>query len=317
MKRSNRQKILCICLAAALVLASVLWIPQTARGFGDFDSRSDFGGSSSHSDYSSSGSSSDSDSGIFDLYAIFELADLLADLFGTSPAVILVIFAVIALAVMFWFRLMTASESGTRHRGTVTEKALRPGTLAKLKEADPGFSESALAERLKMLFESMQDEWEEGNIEPLRKDFLPDTWTRFNTQLQNKKAAGETAHVRNIVFEDVSLRNYTTDAEHQILTVRIVAVHNIWTTNREGRCIQGTENTRKRFTFLWTLVRPLDAVTAGGGSPEGTTHCPNCGAEVDTEAFAECPYCHTPMMKVSADWVISEIDALSQETLNK
>ena len=45
--------------------------------------------------------------------------------------------------------------------------------------------------------------------------------------------------------------------------------------------------------------------------------CVNCGAEIDLEAFAECPFCHTPVMKVSPDWVISEIDALSQQTLHK
>lgn len=318
MKRRNWKQILCFSLLILTVLTAVLAVPQAAKGFGDFDSHSDFGGSSSGS-HSSGSRSSGSDSDGFDLAFLYHIAEWISDLLGIhSPVAVMILLVLILLALRFGPALLRGrSEKGSQHQGSARRHGLdsfRPETIDQLKEADPGFDESALLARVRDLFERMQTAWEAGNIDSLNKDFIPDTWARFQTQLQNKNAAGETSHVRDIVFDDVRLLSYGADSEKQSLHVKITVTHNIWTTDRAGKCIQGTEKTRKRFEFIWTLVRPAGAVT-GGAAPADTAHCPNCGAEVDLEAFAECPFCHTPILKESPDWAISEIDALSQTTL--
>ncbi len=300
MRKNQRKRNLTVFFALLLAAAVLIAIPLAAYAFGDFDSHSDFGGSSS----------SDDDSDSLDVLSLIRFVLFFGDLLGLPPAVtavIMVIVVVLVLALKF--------RGGKKHQGNVdAEKVGRQvDSLQELAVADPDFDEGALLDRIKTLFERMQSCWEAGNIEPLRMDFMPDTWTRFNTQLQNKNAIGETAHVRNIVFNDVSLLKYSADARLQKLTIRIDATYQIWTTDREGRCTEGNENTRKRMTFLWTMTRPAGSVT-GAQAPD-TTHCPNCGAEVDLEAFAECPFCHTPIMKVSPDWVISEIEAIRQQTL--
>lgn len=311
MKRKNWKRILAISLLAVMVLTVVASAPQVAKaGFGDFDSFSDYGGSRKR------GSSSDSDG--FDLYALLRIATLFGRIFGIeSPYVSIILALVVVFGVKYGVAALKGrSGSSTEHEGADYSSEYKPESLKQLRSEDPSFDSADLIQRIKALFEKMQICWENGNIEPLRKDFMPDTWTRFNTQLQNKKAAGETSHVRNILFEQVVLQSYSTDSEHQVLKVKIDVTHNIWTTNRRGKCIQGTEKTRKRFEFIWTMMRPLGSRT-GGSAVADTMHCPNCGAEVDLEAFAECPFCHTPIMKVSQDWVISEIDALSQRTLHE
>ena len=113
--------------------------------------------------------------------------------------------------------------------------------------SDPSFDAEDLIQRVKTLFVKIQACWEDGNIEPLQKDFMPDTWTRFNTQLQNKKVAGETAHVRSILFDQVAFQSYTTDSEHQVLRIKIDVTHNIWTTNRilPGRLIRFPDGSDK------------------------------------------------------------------------
>ena len=310
MKRKNWKRILAVFLLAVLILAAAFSFPQAAKaGFGDFDSRSDYGGSRRSS-------SSDSDSDGLDLYALLRIATFVGRIFGIESPYVSIL---LTLAIFFGFKFVMAALKGrghsSGHEGISHSGGNSPGTLEQLRADDPSFDPEDLIQRVKALFEKMQNCWEEGNIDPLRKDFMPDTWTRFSTQLRNKTAAGETSHVRNIVFDQVLLQSYTTDSEHQVLRVKIDVAQNVWTTDRNGKCIQGTEKTRKRFEFIWTMMRPLGSVT-GGAAAADTTHCPNCGAEVDMEVFAECPFCHTPMMKVSPDWVISEIDALSQRTLH-
>ena len=308
MNKKNWKRILCFSLAALMVLSLVTVLAPTARaGFGDFDSRSDFG--SSHSSSSSGGSSSSSDSDGISFYFLIRAATSLFRLMGIeNPWVSLAIIAVIVIAIRIFL------NSRKKKQGLDHKDQRNPASLETLAAEDPAFNAADLTQRVRVLYEKMQVCWEEGNIEPLRKDFMPDTWTRFDTQLRNKNAAGETAHVRNIVYDSVDLLSYSKDAEHQVLKVGLTVTHNIWTTNAEGKCIQGTESTRKRFEYILTLMRPAGAVT-GAGASEDTAHCPNCGAEIDLEAFAECPFCHTPVTKISSDWVISEIDALSQTTL--
>ena len=309
MKKKNGLRIFSIILLTVLVISIAAAIPQTVHAFGDFSSHSDYGGSSSHSH---SDSSSGSGSGGFDLSILYHFAEMISDALGIGSPIAVLIFLIL---IIVGIRFLIAAKGKTKHEGSGLRVRVQPDSLQKLNDADPAFSMSDLTDRVKDLFEKMQDCWEAGNIDPLRKDFMPDTWTRFNTQLQNKTAAGETTHVSDIEFDQVTPLSYATDSEHQILKIQLDVTHNVWTTNRKGDCTEGTEKTRKRFEFIWTLMRPLDAKT-GGVPVSDTTHCPNCGAEIDLEAFAECPFCHTPVMKISPDWVISEIDAISQQTIH-
>ena len=312
MKARNWKRIFCLSLLAVIIITSLVAAPQAANAFGDFNSNSDYGGSGRKR--------SDSDSDGISIYALFRIATLISDLLGIkSPYITFLL--LILIVVILKYGVGALKKSGRQN----THEGIRQGaedmqrgpdsSILQLTEDDPGFDADALRERVKTIFEKMQTCWENGNIEPLRNDFMPDAWTRFNTQLQNKKAAGETTHVRNILFDDVTLLRYATEGGHQMLKIRITVTHNIWVTNDKGKCIQGTEKTRKKFEFIWTMLRPAGSVT-GGVTAADETHCSNCGAEVDLEVFAECPFCHTPIMAVSPDWVVSEIDAVSQTTLH-
>ena len=310
MNKKIWKRILAIVILAALGLSLITIVPEVARaGFGDFDSGSDFGGSSRSS------SSSDSDS--FDLFEMIEFVNFIGRIFGIrSPVVSILIVVVILAVIKIGIPLLKGSlGSSSRNEGIQHRNEFRPDTLEQLRTEDPAYDPEVVIQRVQALYEKMQTCWEDGNIEPLRKDFMPDAWTRFDTQLQNKKLAGETSHVRDIVFNQVEIQNYAKDSEHQVLRVKLDVTHNVWTTDSKGKCIQGTEKTRKRFKYMWTMVRPLGA-RSDGSAVQDTTHCPNCGAEIDMEAFAECPFCHTPFMQVAPDWVISEIDALSQTTIH-
>ncbi len=304
MKRNKGRRILTLLLALSLVVSLVLvFSPRAAEAFGDFDSKSDYGGSSS------SGSSSSSSS--FSVSDVIDIAYFLSSVLHVPPAVIFIM--IIAMVVLYLF--LKYRKNHHVSSGPVSSFPGDPASLLKLAEDDPDFDEAAMKERVKELFTKMDICWENGTIVPLRKDFMPDTWTRFSTQLQNKVDIGEVTHARDTVFDDVSLWSYRTDERYQILTVRIRVTRNIWTTNAQGENTMGTESTRRAMEFYWTMYRPLGTKT--GDKPLDETHCPNCGAGLDLEAFAECPFCHTPIMKISQDWVIAGIDAAAQRTIHQ
>ena len=43
--------------------------------------------------------------------------------------------------------------------------------------------------------------------------------------------------------------------------------------------------------------------------------CPGCGAPLDVNASARCPYCGTVIQQQAQDWVISAIRGIKQQTL--
>ncbi len=300
MNRKNRKRLLAALLLLTLAVVLVFTaVPRAAEAFGDLDSKSDYGGKSGSKD-----------SGV-DVGTVIDIAYFLTNVLHLPmPVVILIIVAVVALLIYMKYRKGKRPEAGP-----VSSAVEDGGSLLRLAERDPAFNEGALVERIKALFEKMDDCWEKGSIVPLRKDFMPDTWTRFSTQLQSKVDIGETTHARDTVFDDVSLVSYAEDERYQILTVRLLVTRNIWTTDKDGKCTVGTESTRKRIEYYWTMNRPLGSKT--GDKPLDETHCPNCGAGLDLEAFAECPFCHTPIMKISQDWVIAGINAVSQDTIHQ
>ena len=297
-------------LFAGLILCVFLILPMyNARGFGDFDSDYDFGGYDSDydfggydsSDYSSgSGGSSrsSSSSGI-----------------GLTIAWIFILILWIPIVVVTIIAIREDKASGGQTSKKIRRIDMDQGAYDTLRERDPGFSESSLIEYIKTLFTEMQTGWEAGDISNVQYGFVPDTWQRFATQLEMKNRRGETTHVRDISFREVCVVGFTTvpRENRDKMHVRIQVEYNVWVTNKGGKYIQGSPKTRHLMTYLWALERPHDVLTQQ--NTDDTSHCPNCGAELDVNAFAECPFCHTQLRQKTSNWVIRDIQAESQVTI--
>ena len=292
-----------LALLAALALFVTLLLPLSGLAFGDFDSGSDWGGSDSDSSWSSSDydysdssssrrhrSSSKGGDGFFSaLIGIFYLVAIVA---GISSHL----------------------EKRSNAKQEEKRKLSRAQSVEKLKAEDPGFSKSDFQKYVQDLFTRMQECWEKGDITPLQDSFAHDLWTRYDIQLQQKNKIGEVTHVRDISFVNLLLYDYRTLYGNEYLDVEIIVDYNVWRTNKEGRNIMGSPSTRHRMTYVWTLTRP--AGTKTGQPNRDMNHCPNCGAELDLNAFAECPYCHSMIEKPARKWVLSRIQGVSQKTLH-
>lgn len=159
------------------------------------------------------------------------------------------------------------------------------------------------------LFRDMQTGWEAGSIENVRDRFIPDTWHGFNNQLCAKNARGETAHVRNIRLNGITLRGCQNTQWGTAIIAEFDAYSNIWTTDREGRIISGTETRRLCQHFAWTLVWSSTA-------QKSVISCPNCGHTVDASSFAVCPFCKSELHAKGGGWLLAHIEAVSQRTMH-
>ena len=316
-------------LLAGLFLCMILFVPvRGALGFGDFDSGSDWGGSDSGgSDWGGSdwgGSDwggSDHDSGSYR----YRDRDSSGGSGGSAALgfliwILIIVFCLITRSIGGSSGSRSSGTSGTqtprKRAETINRIPMDMAAYSELREQrDPGYSEDGLFRYVRKLFREMQDSWEAGDITDIQYGFLPDTWQRFATQLRMKNQRGETTHVRDIEFKEIRVTGFRSlpNEDRDKIQIEFKVAYNVWVTNKSGENIQGTPSTRHLMTYLWTMERPYSTKTLEASAD--ASHCPNCGAELDVAAFAECPFCHTQLRRESANWAIRDIQAESQVTL--
>ena len=296
-------------LTVMLVSFALLSALQSALGFGDFDSDSDYGGSDSSWD---SGSSRDHD---YSRSSGNSGGGSVGEAFLIIFSMLFLIAAVCVPIGYLKARKEHKRAVKNRPSGAGLDKtaASKEEGLRDLLQRDPSFREEDLFDHARRLFTQMQDAWEAGDISSVRYGFEQDTWERFNTQLQMKNARGETTHVRDIAFGDMRIVGCSSAQDKDLITLRFEAVYNVWVTNKKGRNIQGSPSTRHRMEYEWILTRPKGVVSAPVGADRA--RCPGCGAEIDSSVFAECPFCHTQLSREGTSWAIRDIRALSQRTV--
>ncbi len=81
----------------------------------------------------------------------------------------------------------------------------------------------------------------------------------------------------------------------------------------DGSDSSGSEVSEKFLTYEWTLTRTTGVKTKTSTGVTTQT-CPHCGAQVNINQTAECPYCGSIMTTDTFDWAIDNITALSQKT---
>ena len=74
-----------------------------------------------------------------------------------------------------------------------------------------------------------------------------------------------------------------------------------------------SEVSEKFLTYEWTLTRTTGVKTKTSAGVTTQT-CPHCGAQVNINQTAECPYCGSIMTTDTFDWAIDNITALTQKT---
>ena len=298
----RNKKSLYITLMIIVLLIGVLAIPAMADA-GNFSGSSDFGGSyGGHSGSSFGGSG---------LWALFALSG------GHSGGVIVFIIIVFII-------LKLLKNSGFR-RSTVPFSSAQPTYYSELmpiqtlRETDPNFSEAAMKEKIGNLYLRMQNAWQTYEFDSMRPFMTDALYNQFKLQLDELVRSGCTNHVERIAVLDVELLGWRTDETNDAVAARLqTRIIDYISNDTTGEVISGSKSAEKFMTYEWTLIRSKGMKTplpSGEGKENTMTiHCPSCGAPVEINQSAKCPYCDSVINAASYDWVISEIKGISQRT---
>jgi len=302
------------------LLVSLLLFPICARAdFGDFSGSEDYSFESSYESYDDY-YSYDDDSDYYDNNYVSSTSwD------DASDEEVLTTAAGIAFLVALWAAISAIRRriKGKKAAKETSPQAIEP-TQPKIMlenmdyylDLDPGFNRTELEEKLANLYVQMQNCWTEQNIESLRPYFSDGLFAQMERQLAGHRAKGHINHIERIAVLGVNLMGYyqTGTEDHIAAQVRARIVD--YVVDAEGNVISGDRNKEKIMTYEWDLARPSGQLTT---SEEGMTdiHCPNCGAPLNINKSAKCPYCGSVVTVEEHDWVISAIRARFQRTNGK
>ena len=300
-------------LIFALGLFLIILPAFAGADFGGFSGDSDYGGSwDSGSDWSSSSWDSDYSSGSY--------YDDDSDVSGIDIGISLAIMAaIVVLGLIFDVsenrkkKKQYGAQGRPQGAQRTPDSRLQP--LGDLAVTDPSFDANAMQEKISNLYVQMQNCWTDKNIESLRPYFTDALFTQMERQLNGLKNQGLTNYVDRIAVLGVNLRGFYRqgDKEHLIVELRTRIV-DYTVQDSNNKLISGDRNREKFMTYEWDMCRAEGSVTTREGAMQSVS-CPGCGAPLDVNASARCPYCGTVIQQQAQDWVISAIRGIRQETV--
>lgn len=181
---------------------------------------------------------------------------------------------------------------------------------------DPSFSVTAFNEKVSNTYIRLQNAWQKKDLEEIRP-FLSDTlYAQFDRQLDYYRQNRYTNVVEKIAVLDVSISGWMKEANCDVMIVGVKTRITDYVINDENRTvIRGNPQSEKFMEYEWIMRRTSGMKTAVS---RGTTaqNCPNCGAPIDINKTAKCPYCDSIITSEKYDWVLDSIKGISQRTVN-
>lgn len=132
--------------------------------------------------------------------------------------------------------------------------------LASIEHTDPIWQKEALLERVRDVYERVQEAWSEGNLEPVRELFTDKGYERIERKLRRMKSRGFRNVVENIDLDEVSVvevKDFKDDAKDSIWVLIKGEALDYYIREKDG-LVQGDDEHRDSFTDLWRFVRGPD-----------------------------------------------------------
>ena len=236
--------------------------------------------------------------------------------FSGSDAVIIIIFIVVFVVIA----LRSSKKGGNKRVNTGVSRqapipSLRP--IQQYKELDPDFDPDALIQKLTNLYIQAQQCWTAKKVDGLRPYYTDAYFAQMERRLQQLKDKGVTNYVDRPTVLGIELSGFTqeggNDHIYAVIRSRIV---DYYVEDATGKVVSGSKTAEKFMTYRYHLIRPTGTMSSRIVGTRALS-CPHCGAPLNINQSAKCPYCDSVITVEEHDFVISQIEALSQQTVQR
>ncbi len=321
--------LLAVCAIGAIVFLVINNSPKGAKtDFGSYAGDSDYGGGSwdsGGSSWDSGGSSWDSGSYSWSSSDYGSYSRRNSRSVSSAENLIAAIILIFSIIMTIADISSKAGKTGGSHSTYTPERHeerqpegghfdLDGKSMASYSDVDPGFNTTALETYCSNLYVRMQECWTNRNIDELEPYFTNAFFTQMRRQLYSLKASHLTNYVERISVLEVTPLNWYSGGGYDHIRVKIRARIVDYTVDDDtGRITNGSKTAEKFMTYQWSICRKQGTVTEDH-QKMSVVKCPHCGAEVEVNTSAVCPYCRSIVTAQPEIWAIENIKGISQET---
>ncbi len=335
MKNSIAKILVCIVSLCVLFSFSIVHISASEQivrplEFGDFagDNDYDFGGGYDSYDYGGYDSydydsydygdddydSDDYDYGGFGNAVFYGGSSSPSSFEGSSMSSIIGLIILIAIVV-----IVVNSIRNRKKKPVVTGTPIKPDPsllpIADYLKIDPSFSESEFREKISNIYVHFQHSWQAKDLTDVRQYLSDSLFAQVDGQLDAYRKGKKTNRVEDIAVQYVRLVGYKQEQGMDIIVAELrTRIRDYVVDDSTGNVIKGDPGKEKFMCYRWSLARST-GYTAAQQTGFGAKQCPHCGAPIDINQSTVCEYCGSVLTDDTFDWVVNNIEAISQQTV--
>ena len=250
----------------------------------DWDSDNDY-----DSDYYWSSSSSSSGGGSF------------SDFMGALIIVIIIIVVVYSI-----------TNNNNRPKGGTSRKITKSNNyqdinIQKIASIDPSISIADFKSKVFTIYKDIQTAWMNFDTDTIRNLTTDKIYNMYSSQLETLKLKGQKNIMKDITLEETKIIDIK--KVNNIITVSVymrVKCYDYVIKEKTGETVRGKDKNKIIIEYILSFVK-----SSTNNNSEET--CPNCGALVDINASATCPYCDSTLVKDASDYVMSKKTCIGQQ----
>ncbi len=187
--------------------------------------------------------------------------------------------------------------------------------VAEIHKADPDFSYEKFIGWVKEVFVTLQNAWSNRDFEKCRPFEKEELYAQHTSQIQEYKDKGWINRLDRLNVNQSYLFKYTKDSEYEYLTVYIQSrMSDYIIDEKTGNVIKGSPDAEYEMKYLYTFIRKNGVKTDPAKSNNSVVACPHCGAPTQITSAGKCEYCGFIVTTGEYDWVLSNIEAIHNET---
>ena len=156
---------------------------------------------------------------------------------------------------------------------------------------------------------AIQYAWMEFKYDMLSNKTTNELYNQYQMQLETLKTKGQKNVMKDFLYVDGMITSVSKVNNQTTVTVEIVTKFYDYIINEKNQVIiRGNDSKKVSMHYRMIFIK--------NNSLKPKTHCPKCGAELKNTSTNVCEFCRTKITKETEEWLLSEKECISQQSLN-
>lgn len=173
-------------------------------------------------------------------------------------------------------------------------------------EVDPNLVPEEFMLNAFQIYKDIQTAWMNFDTKTIRNLTTDELYNMYSSQLEALQLKNQRNMMEDITLEDVRIVNI--EKENNIITINVylwVKCYDYVINEATKETLRGNDSQKINIEYEISFVKKVSKTTK-------KTKCTNCGAKIEMNASANCPYCRSTLVKISDKYVMSKKTCIGQ-----